>query len=148
MSKVNSRSLAKATDWPMKTMDNDIQTGELGFVPTPQGKNRLWDQDAQAAARFYLDERRTGKTVKVAGKLATLLHAGMKEHSDADQLTIVTIENGFSSIHPSADLDVESGFINGGYMTTAIIIDRRNLLLRMQRDLDVLRNEEREMIDA
>jgi|GEM_PF-4210332 len=118
--------------WDRKTQTDDKSTGHLGFVPGAD-ESYYWRLDALVAGLFYLDQRKAGLTVKLAGQAATRLRTGMREHPAADQLTITTLENGAVSVLPTASLDLSTGYLSGGYLLTALTVDARNLRLRVQR---------------
>lgn len=119
--------------WDRKQQSDDVASGALGFYPAGRDP---WTFDQAAVALFYLDARKAGQTVKVAGALATRLHGGMLDHPSADQLTALTLENGSTSIMPTNGLDLASGYVGGGYVATATMIDVRNLRARLRRAID------------
>ena len=120
-------------EWDRKQQADDAANGARGFIPPAY---EHWTLDGAAAALFYLDQRKAGQTVKVAGALATRLHGGMLDHPSADQLTALTLENGSTSIMPTSGLDLASGYVGGGYVATATMIDARNLRARLQSAID------------
>lgn len=119
--------------WDRKQQSDDVATGALGFYPAGRDP---WTLDQAAVALFYLDARKAGQTVKVAGAAATRLWRGMLDHPSSDQLTTLTLENGSTSIMPTNGLDLASGYVGGGFVATATMIDVRNLRARLQRAID------------
>ena len=130
---MRTKKLAAFIGWDKKKMGDDIATGHCGFVPAPVGSRRLWSLDDAAAAQFYMDGIGAGQTVRVAGIAATLLREGMRAHPSADQLTIVTLENGSTATLPTATLDLSGGYVSGGNLRCALTIDARNLRARIER---------------
>lgn len=122
--------------WERKTQAGDLATGFCRFTPDTQDGFRLWDLDDMAAGLDFIDGRKAGQTVKLAGIAASRLRRGMLDHPTADQLTVLTLENGYTSIHPTASLDLSTGYVGGGYVATATMIDVRNLRARIQRAID------------
>ncbi|HEU0045230.1 hypothetical protein [Sphingomonas sp.] len=120
-------------DWDRKQQADDAASGARGFIPPAY---EHWTLDGGAVALFFLEQRKAGQTVKVAGAAATRLGRGMLDHPTADQLTALTLENGSTSIHPTASLALASGYVGGGYVATATMIDVRNLRARIQRAID------------
>lgn len=118
-----------------KTQNDDKKTGNLPFEPTANEGYR-WDPSRLVAARFYLDQRDAGLTVKLAGQAATRLWQGMLDYPEAEQLTVVTLENGSKSILPTVEVDLATGYLSGGYLAHALVIDVRNLRARVQRAID------------
>lgn len=130
-----NRKAAEMLGRDRKVQNDDKATGHLGFEPT-FAEHFRWDLDRLAALLFYMDQRAAGFTVKLAGQAATRLHSGISAHPDADQLTILTLENGNKSILPADTIDLASGFISGGYLASALLVDVRNLKMRVQRAID------------
>lgn len=120
-------------EWDRQQMADDKATKALGFAPTI---GEPWCEGRMAAALLYLDQRAAGLTREHAGRLATHIWTGMVAHPDADQLTLVVIENGSASVHSTASLDLGSGYICGGYLATALVVDVRNLRARVQRAVE------------
>lgn len=121
--------------WDRKTQADDKATKALAFCPSSEADTR-WSSERICAAVNYLDARREGLTREVAGKRASLLWNGMQAHPDADQLSIVRLENGATSILPTATLDLSTGFVAGGNVATALMIDVRGLRERVARAID------------
>lgn len=94
------------------------------------------DRDDAAALIFYAGMRRVGHPVKVAGLTASRIREAMRVHPEADQLTIVTLENGSICTLPSSDLDLSTGYNSGGFIVTALLVDVRNLRAKVQRAID------------
>lgn len=117
--------------WDRKTQADDKATKALGFCPNASDVDMRWCPERVAVAAFYLDQRKAGSTREVAGRAATRLWEGMQAHPSADQLTSVTLENGSTRIHPTADLDLSTGFISGGKVATATMIEVRGLRERV-----------------
>jgi hypothetical protein len=114
-----------------KQQDGDIATGHCGHVPASVNGMRHWRPDDLAAELYFMDLRREGYSVKIAGLVATRLRTAMREHPDADQLTLVTMMNGNRFAVPTAKLDMESGWTSGGPVREALTIDVRNLRARI-----------------
>lgn len=121
--------------WDRKTQADDKATKALAFCPSSEADTR-WSSERICAAVNYLEARREGLTREVAGKRASLLWNGMQAHPDADQLTIVRLENGATSILPTATLDLSNGFVSGQNVATALMIDVRGLRERVARAID------------
>ncbi|MEL7684846.1 hypothetical protein AAG594_10955 [Citromicrobium bathyomarinum] len=68
----------------------------------------------------------------------------MAKFPQADQLTAVTTLNGMTSIHPTADLDLSTGYLSGGFVQTATMFDVRNLRDRVRQAVEA----DREVIGA
>lgn len=120
-------------EWDRKQQGDDAANGARGFFPAGRDP---WTFDQTAVALFYLDQRKAGQTVKVAGAAAARLWSGINDHPTADQLTALVLENGSTSIHPATSLNLDSGYVGGGYIATATLIDVRNLRARIQRAID------------
>jgi hypothetical protein len=129
---MRTKKLAAFIGWDRKKMGDDIATGHCGFVPPADGR-RLWSVDDAAAAQFYMDGINAGQSVRIAGTAATLLRDGMRSNPEADQLTIIRLENGSTSTLPTDALDLASGYLSGGYLRTALTVDVRNLRARINR---------------
>jgi hypothetical protein len=104
-----------------------------GYYPEVENGYFFWSPDDIAAELFFIDHRKGGYSVKIAGTLATRLRAGMREHPEADQLTLITMENGATSALPSDSVDLSTGFISGSFLHTALVVDVRRLRQRVQR---------------
>ncbi|WP_294275078.1 hypothetical protein [uncultured Sphingomonas sp.] len=121
-------------DWDRKQAQDDKSTKALGFAPTAD--HPRWSFDQIAAAEFYLSQRDKGHKREMAGRLATQLHRAMQDHPTADQFTVVTLANGSTSIHPTADLDLSTGFVSGGCVETALMIEVRGLREKVARAIE------------
>ncbi|GGE21918.1 hypothetical protein GCM10011529_30670 [Polymorphobacter glacialis] len=131
----NKKACQNILGWDRKVQTDDKASGHINFAPTFDD-NFNWNLDRLTAAQFYLDQRTAGFTVKMAGQAATRLYNGLCDYPDADQLTVVQIENGSASIMPADKIDLASGFVSGGYLATALLIDVRNLRTRVQRAIE------------
>lgn len=129
---IKTKKLAALIGWDRKKMGDDIATGHLGFVPPADGR-RLWSIDDAAAALFYVDEIGAGQSVRLAGIAATKLRESMRINPDADQLTIVTLENGSTATLPTATLDLSTGYLSGGFMRIALTVNVSLLRERIER---------------
>lgn len=129
---IKTKKLAAIIGWDRKKMGDDIATGHCGFVPPAEGR-RLWDLNDAAAAQFYVDAINAGHPVRLAGIAATKLREALRAHPAESQLTIVTLDNGSTATHPTATLDLNDGYISGGFLRSALIIDVRNLRARIER---------------
>jgi hypothetical protein len=116
---------------------NDIakSNGAIGFLPGPL-EHHLWSLPRAAVALFYLIQCEAGLTVKTAGRWATKLWEGVQMHPDQDQLTLLTLENGATSIHPAGSVDLASGYVGGGFIVTALTVDLRNLRDRLEKAVE------------
>jgi hypothetical protein len=132
---VTNKKACQFIGWERKVQSDDKGTGHCGFCPGAH-ENYLWSKSHLIAGQFYVDERAAGKTVKLAGRAATKLHEALQRFPEADQLTIVTLDNGSSATLPTRDLDLSTGFISGGYVRTALTVDVRNLRLRLRRAIE------------
>ena len=94
------------------------------------------DRDDVAATILYAVVRDAGQPVKVAGLTAQRVREAMHAHPEADQLTIVTLENRFTFVLPSDVIDLRPGDTSGGKIVTATVVDVRNLRARVQRAID------------
>jgi hypothetical protein len=115
-----------------KQQEGDIATGHCGHVPQAVNGMRHWRPDELAAELFFMDLRREGYSVKIAGLIATRLRTGMRDYPEADQLTLVTMMNGNRFAVPTAELDLTNGWTSGGPVREALMIDVRNLRARVQ----------------
>lgn len=93
-------------------------------------------RDDVAATILYAVVRTAGQPVKLAGLMAARVREAMEAHPEADQLTIVTLENRFTFILPTDALDLRNGDTSGGKVVTATIVNVRNLRDRVQRAID------------
>lgn len=118
--------------WDRKQAQDDKSTKALGFAPTAD--HPRWSFDQIAAAEFYLSQRDKGHKREMAGRLATRLHRAMQDHPTADQFTVVTVANGSTSIHPTADL--ATGFVSGGCVEKALMIEVRGLREKVARAIE------------
>lgn len=134
--KFTNKKACELLGWDRKVQADDKATGHCGFIPKSEAGFCIWDVTALVAGQHYSDCRAAGHTVKQAGQTATRLLAGMRDNPEADQLTILTLENGNKSILPTSEIDLSTGFISGGYLATALMIDVRNLKVRVQRAID------------
>ena len=119
-----------------KQQADDIATGHCGHVPEAVASLRYWNTDDLAAELFFMDQRADGHSVKMAGTIATRLRRAMSDVPNADQLTLVTLENGNRFGLPTATLDFSTGWNSGGAIREALIVDTRNLRARVQRLAD------------
>jgi hypothetical protein len=119
-----------------KQQADDIATGYCGHVPEAVAGLRYWDRDDLAAERFFIDLRGDGHPVKLAGFIATRLRCAMRVHPDADQLSLVTLENGNRFALPTETVDLTGGWNSGGRVREAVIIDARNLRERIQEAIE------------
>jgi hypothetical protein len=119
-----------------KQQADDIATGYCGHVPEAAAGLRFWDVDDLAAERFFMDLRACGYPVKLAGSIATRLRRAMREYPEADQLSMVALENGNRFALPTATLELTSGWSSGARVRDALIIDARNLRERMRRVIE------------
>jgi hypothetical protein len=109
------------------------ETGGTDFLPAPTSGRTICDRDDAAALILYAEMRGAGQPVKVAGITASRIRDGMRHFPEADQLTIVSFQNGLTITLPSADLDLRTGYNSGSYLSTALLVDCRNLRARVQR---------------
>lgn len=126
--------LCEYSNWDLKKAGDDRANG-ADFIRST-GSRIVCDQDDCAAAIFYTDQRAAGHTVKVAGAATARLRAAMRDHADADQLTIVTLLSGASFAAPTPTLDLGSGFTSGSYVATALTVDVRNLRERVRQAVE------------
>lgn len=130
--KMTFRRLCEYTGWDFKKAGDDRASG-ADFIKPPEGSTRIvCDQDDCAAAFLYVDLRRAGQTVRVAGAAANRIRTAMRDHPEADQLTTVEMENGNRFTLPSADLDLTSGYTSGSPVSSATMVDVRNLRARVE----------------
>ena len=135
MIKYTNKKACSILGWDRQTQGDDKSTGTLKFAPGSDF-NYFWSADHMAAALYYLEQRRSGLTVRVAGNSASRLFEGMLAHPDADQLTEIELENRSLSILPTPMLDLSTGQVSGGFVRVANMIDVRNLKNRLQRLID------------
>lgn len=114
-----------------KQQEGDIASGACGHVPASVNGMRHWRPDDLAAELYFMDLRREGFPVRLAGSIATRLRAAMREHPEADQLTLVTMMNGNRFAVPTAELDLANGWTSGGPVREATMIDVRNVRARI-----------------
>lgn len=106
------------------------------FLNPPTNGCTHCDPDDVAALTLYAELRGAGQPVKVAGLMTSRVRDAMRSNPEADQLTVVTLNNGSSFTRPTASLDLTSGFHSGGHVLTATIVDVRNLRDRVKRAID------------
>ncbi|WP_226663722.1 hypothetical protein [Alteriqipengyuania lutimaris] len=123
----------QALDRDRKQQADDIATGHCGHVPDGGGNFRLWSADDVAAEQYFMDLRAEHYTVRLAGTLATRLRRAMTLHPDADQLALVTLDNGNRFAVPADQIDLTSGYSSGQPIREALIVDARNLRARVAR---------------
>lgn len=116
-----------------KQFEGDVATGHMGHVPKACSGLRHWNADDQAAHLYFMDLRKDDHPVKRAGSIATRLRDAMRDHPGADQLTLVTMQNGNRFAVPTPDLDLATGWTSGGFVRDALTIDVRNLRARIQK---------------
>ena len=115
-----------------KQQADDIASGYCGHVPQAVAGLRYWTGDDLAAELFFIDLRRDGYPVRLAGSIASRLRRAMLEHPEAYALTIVTLENCNRFALPADTLDLSTGWNSGGAIREALTIDTRNLRRRIQ----------------
>lgn len=98
--------------------------------------NGYWTRDGLATEDYFLTLRREGWPVKLAGALATRLWEAVQVQPLADQLLLVTMENGNRFSAPAGSVDLTSGYTSGSLTREALLIDVRNLRERAQRLID------------
>lgn len=135
MTYMTMRKLCEFTGWDFKKSSDDRANG-ADFIDSVKEGRLICDGDDCAAAFAYTHARKMGLTVRVAGKLAKHLRRAMREHPTADQLTIVTLQNGLTFVQPTADLDLSTGFNSGSYVVCATMFDVRNLRQRVRDAVD------------
>lgn len=107
------------------------------FISRPaSGRLKTVDIDDTAAICGYVDLIGAGYPVKLAGTIMSRVRVGMRAFPQAEQLMTVTLENGFNFTLPADTLDIRSGFSSGGYVSTAHLVDVRNLRERVRRALE------------
>jgi hypothetical protein len=109
---------------------------DVDFLCPAENGRIICNRDDVAALILYAEMRRAGQPVKVAGITASRIRDGMRDYPEADQLTIVTFQNGLTTTLPSADLDLSTGYNSGSYLSTALLVDCRNLRARVQSAVD------------
>ena len=129
------RKLCEFTGWDFKRSADDRANG-ADFILTGKNGRLLCDGDDCAAAFIYVDARKAGQTVRVAGAMAKRLREAMRDFPDADQLTTVSLLNGSTFNQPSADLDLTTGYVSGGFILTATMFDVRNLRDRVRQAVE------------
>jgi hypothetical protein len=125
------RKVCEYTGWDYSKAGDDRLNG-ADFIAHSGSGRIVCDQDDCAAAFLYVDMRRAGHTVRVAGAAANRIRTAMRDHPEADQLTTVEMENGNRFTLPSADLDLTSGYTSGSPVTSATMVDVRNLRARVE----------------
>ena len=93
------------------------------------------DLDDTAALLGYADLRRASYPVKLAGSIAVHLRQGMRADPKADQISVVSLINGFKFARPPAELDLSSGWNSGHFVGWAMTFDVRNLRNRVKQAL-------------
>ncbi|WP_294289099.1 hypothetical protein [uncultured Sphingomonas sp.] len=111
--------------WDRTQAQQDKATKALGFAPTAD--DPFWTFEQIVWALFYLGRREDGMTREQAGRLATRLYRAAQDHRTADQLTVVTLLNSSSSIHPTDSLDLSTDYLSGRCVATALMIEVRGL---------------------
>ncbi|WP_226661725.1 hypothetical protein [Alteriqipengyuania lutimaris] len=135
MTYMTMRKLCDYSGWDFKKSSDDRANG-ADFILTGNNGRFICDLDDCAAAFAYVHLREAGQTVRVAGASAKRLREAMAKYPQADQLTAVTTLNGLNSIHPTADLDLSTGYLSGGYVQTATMFDVRNLRDRVRQAVE------------
>ncbi|MFN3675606.1 MAG: hypothetical protein ACK4TC_06465 [Sphingomonas pseudosanguinis] len=110
-----------------KMFSDDRANGADFFEKEANGRIICDTDDCAATAAYAHAHHKMGLTVRVAGKLAKHLRRAMRDYPTADQLTIVTLQNGLTFVQPTADLDLSTGFNSGSYVICATMFDVRNL---------------------
>ncbi len=77
--KMTFRKLCQYAGWDLKKAGDDRANG-ADFIPPANGGRLICDGDDCAAAIFYMDQRKAGHTVKVAGTAATRLREAMHKY--------------------------------------------------------------------
>jgi hypothetical protein len=131
--KFTNKKMCQILGRDRKSQADDYGTGACGYAPALDGGYRYWAPDDIVAELFFLDHRADGYPVKLAGQMATRLREGMHRDPDADQLTIVRLENGSTFTMATNALDLRTGFISGSYVRTALTVDVRQYRERIQR---------------
>ena len=117
-------------------LEGDLQRKALGFVPSGEKGTTILDFIHIVALQIFMDGRNDGLPVMPAGERATRFHDAIRAHPAADQLTMLILENGARSVHPTETLDLTTGFISGNYLRRADTIDVRNVARRVARELE------------
>jgi len=125
------RKLCQLAGLDYKKFIDDRAAG-ADFIENNAAGRAVCDSDDCAAAFAYANGREAGLTRAVAGLTAKRLRQAMRDYPDADQLTIVSLENGKVFTHPTASLDLSTGFNSGSYLAHAATHDVRNLRRRVE----------------
>ena len=131
-----TKKVCEILDRDRKPQADDIATGHCGHVPEAVGSLRFWEQDDIAAERWFMDLRAEGYPVRIAGTLASRLREAIRLHPAADQLTLVTLNNGNRFALPADTLDLTGGFTSGCAVREAVMVDARNLRERVKSLID------------
>lgn len=134
--KFTNKKACQLLGWDRKSQGDELATGHCHFAPSAGTGMRFWEVDDLVAGQFYMDQRAAGLTVKLAGQAASRLRLGIADYPDADQLTIVALENGSMSVLPTDQIDLSTGYMSGGYIATALMIPINNIRMRVQRSID------------
>ena len=110
-----------------------VESAARSHVPGAVASLRYWEPDDLAAELFFMDQRGEGHSVKMAGTIATRLRRAMRDQPEANQLALVTLENGNRFALPASTLDLSTGWNSGAAIREALIVDTRNLRARIQR---------------
>jgi hypothetical protein len=127
--------------YPAKNLIDDRvmirrETGGLDIVTTPTVGRPALDIDDVATLIRYAEMRSDGYPVKLAGTIAARLRTAMRDYPDADQLTLVTCENGNRFARPADELDLSTGYNSGAPVREALTVDVRNLRERVERAIE------------
>lgn len=131
--KFTNKKMCKMLGRDRKHQSDDYGTGACGYAPALDGGFRYWAPDDIVAELFFLDHRADSYPVKLAGALSTRLREGMHRDPEADQLTLVRLDNGSTFTMPTAALDLRSGVTSGSTVRTALTVDVRGYRGRVQR---------------
>lgn len=115
-----------------KQQEGDKATGHCGHLPKAVAGMCHWGPDDLAAELYFMDLRKDDHSVKLAGSIATRLRAAVRDNPHAEQITLVTMQNGNRFAVPTPDLDIANGWTSGGFIRDALTIDVRRLRARVQ----------------
>lgn len=120
-------------DYDTKTQLDAYAVGTCDYADLFQDGKRVADEVVLIAEDAFLSLRADGFPVRLAGRFASRLAAGIRQHPDAAQIVMVVTENGNVSTLPGQSLDFSGGFISGDLLRSAIVFDVRNARARIER---------------
>jgi hypothetical protein len=112
------------------------QASAGGFRPEPIAGQLLYSEPELVALDDQQRLKAEGYSVRLAGDRATRLYRGIVANPEAERLLLVTLDNGNRFAANADEFDLASGFSSGSMIREAIVIDVRNLRVRIARMIE------------